>query len=291
MYFIEDLIKKREFNKNTDKILECLRNISKRKGYEKYYQDVLSKILNFSLKQNNEKVINFCLNDLKHIKRFHLKSVIYSKNINLIKKIYGIYESRYMGVSPELIEMSIKLMIKKRMEAEIIDFIDFLKKNIPLPFSHIIKRLSKDIIVYKMNLLLKYMYSNNLYENNIILNDLIEKLDNNISYLRENDIVNSELINKILSAHLSMNVKINEYFIDKLVTEYKSDFDLDSEVLKRYINSNKIQNSVLFNIEFIRKIRVELENLYKKEKSKKKENQKTILKLEQLLLKLNIQDF
>ncbi len=296
--YIEDLIKKREFNKNTDKILSCLSNTKKYveesqfHGYRTYYQNVLSKVLNYALKQNNELVVDYCLRDLKDIKPFHLKSVIYSKNINLIKRIYGIAESRYYGVSTSKVNDAIRLMIKKRMEKEIILFLDFLKGNIVVIYKDVIKKVSPDIVSYRMDNLLNYIYLNNLYSNeDKLMGVLIQKLESNIKYLRESNLVNSKLINDILSGHLRINSSVNESFIKNIILEYKNDFDLDNEVLKRYILSNKVENSILFNIEFIKNIEKEFKILCEKEMSRKKQNQKVMIKLEKILLMLKMENF
>jgi len=298
MYILEDLIKKREFNKNTDKILSCLEDIKKYveqsqfNGYRKYYQNVLSKVLNYALKQNNELVVDYCLKDLKDIKPFHLKSVVYSKNINLIKKMYGIAESRYYGVSTSIINSALDLMIKKRMEKEIILFLEFLRGKIVFIYQDVIKSISKKIISNKMDNLLNYIYVNDLYSReSILIKSLIEKLKLNIDYLRENNLVNSKLINDILSGYLSMNISVEESFVKSLVLGYRNDFELDNEVLKRYILSSKIENSILFNNDFVKNIEKEFKNLCEKEMTRKKQNEKVMIKLEKILLMLEMENF
>ncbi len=94
-----------------------------------------------------------------------------------------------------------------------------------------------------------------------------------------------------MSGHLRINSSVNESFIKNIILEYKNDFDLDNEVLKRYILSNKVENSILFNIEFIKNIEKEFKILCEKEMSRKKQNQKVMIKLEKILLMLKMENF
>lgn len=294
MHVLKNLMTKREFNKNTKAILEYLyylrKEVEKDSSYRNYEKGILSKVLNYALKQNNKEISDYCLHYLDKIEKFHLKAVIYSKNIDLIKKVYGITESRTWGIGTLQLSSAINLMIKKRMEDEIIEFIDFiLNKPIIVFFVDILDNIVQNLFKYKMDKVIIFLLSKNIYEKKM-LDYIIEKLKEDENYLINNNLNKKELLNNLMIDFLN-RANADEFFLKEFYIKHISNIELSIQMLQRYMSTKKISDINFFDIEILKTMKDSIYGIQVKEKNKKNPNLKTLQKIEKLVLKLELNSF